>query len=346
MINSDTEHTDLLIVRVLEGCASDLESDELEEWILQSSSNRSYYMKMKNLWESAAHLPVDTEKALGRVLNRIGPVNKSVSFIQILYRIAAVLFVPLLITSLWLAFGRTGGTVDPENTDRQVIAPFGSLISFNLPDGTKVWLNTGSTLTYPEKFDEQSRTVLLSGEAYFEVHSDEQHPFYVKAKDLTVKATGTRFNVMAYDDCSTPSVALVEGKVAVMADANSDRRQQTAVLRPDQQLRYERSAGRFQIATGDSYKYIAWKDGKLVFRDDPLSEVARRISLQYNVDIIISDEVIRSYRYRATFENEPLSELLRLLKLSAPIDYSEETPVMNQDGSYGKRRIRIFATEK
>lgn len=109
-------------------------------------------------------------------------------------------------------------------------------------------------------------------------------------------------------------------------------------------MTYDTLSEQVKIETGDTYKHFAWKDGKLVFRNDNISEVARRISLQYNIDIEIKGEEIKKYRYRATFENEPLGELLRLLKLSSPIEYSEIKPKALPDGTFSKRKIIIFST--
>ncbi|MFZ5942402.1 MAG: FecR family protein [Bacteroidota bacterium] len=345
MKNEEIAHIDLLIVRSLEGSAEEDELLQLQEWLSLSEDNRSHYLKMKNLWEISAGLDIDTGKALDKVLGRIGKAKKKVGLLPFLTRAAAVLFIPLLATTLWLAAGKFGKSAETIGSHR-VDAAFGSVSTFHLPDGSTVWLNSGSSLVYPERFGNGTRTVQLSGEAYFEVSSDKDHPFLVNTGHFTVKATGTRFNVMAYGDCPSPSVTLVEGKVAVWSDRAGNRQDEAAVLRPNQHLDMDRNTGRFSISAGDSYKYIAWKDGKLVFRDDPLSEVARRISLQYNVEIEITDKLIGSYRYRATFENEPLSELLRLLKISAPIDYREEGPKSNADGTFTRRKIIIFPTTK
>jgi ferric-dicitrate binding protein FerR (iron transport regulator) len=240
--------------------------------------------------------------------------------------------------------GKHIGTSNSNITYNKVVAAFGSFSMLELPDGSKVWLNSGSSLQYPDKFNEDNRIVYLTGEAYFEVHSDETVPFLVNTSYFTVKATGTRFSVRAEKNFRIPSVTLIEGKVSVRKLNSVENNGLITLLQPNQHMTYDTLTSQVAIQTEDTYKHVAWKDGKLVFRNDNISEVARRISLQYNVDIEIKGDEIKKYRYRATFENEPLGELLRLLKISSPIDYSEVKPKALPDGTFSRRKIIIFST--
>jgi transmembrane sensor len=335
-----------LIAGYLGGDLSKDEIQQLELWINESDENLAYFRQMKNIWESSGQLTISTEKALEKVMKRLDKTPKGLSFWYFLQKAAAILFIPLLIAALWLGNERNSKISNEPITYNKVVAAFGTFSSMVLPDGSKVWLNAGSSIQYPDKFSGNKRLVYLSGEAYFEVHSDKAQPFFVSTPYFTVKATGTRFNVMAGKSSEFPSVTLVEGKVDIRKGNSENKNQMLSELRPSQHMIYNTSTGQVKVQTEDTYKYIAWKDGKLVFRNDVLTEVARRISLQYNVDIDISGEHIKQYRYRATFENEPLSELLRLLKISSPIDYREIKPAALPDGSFSRRKIIIFSAAK
>jgi ferric-dicitrate binding protein FerR (iron transport regulator) len=335
---------DALIAKYLGGNASQDEILMLEAWIRESDENQKYFWQCKNIWDASAELPVSTDKALAKVLRQINGERKSLTFWQVFQRVAAVLFIPLLIAMFWLYSQKNFTTSNSNITYSKVVAAFGTFSLLELPDGSKVWLNSGSSLRYPDKFDNQNRTVFLVGEAYFEVHSDEHAPFLVNTPYFTVKATGTKFNVRAEKDFLTPSVTLIEGKVSVRKSNSVKNNGLITNLLPDQHMIYDTLSGHFTIETDDTYKHFAWKDGKLVFRNDNISEVARRISLQYNVNIEIKGNEIKKYRYRATFENEPLGELLRLLKISSPIDYSEVKPKALPDGTFSKRKIIIYST--
>lgn len=335
-----------LIVNYLQGTATKEETEAVETWLSESDENRAHYKQLRNLWESSLDLPVSTELALNEVFKHLNHEHKRIAIWQVLQRVAAVLFIPLLLSVIWLGIGRNAGQGHQERGYQTVTAAFGSFTSLDLPDGSRVWLNSGSQLRYPMHFGGNTRKVYLSGEAYFEVHSDERSPFVVNTPYFAVSATGTRFNVASYRNFLTPSVTLLEGKVAIQGNSTYSENKAITILQPGQHLEYDTLQGRIIVETEDTYKYVAWKDGKLVFRNDLLSEVAQRISLQYNVDIQVIGDQINRNRYRATFENEPLNELLRLLKISAPIDYKEISPVLQPDSSFSRRKIIIYSTNE
>lgn len=344
MDTTDSGPADKLIVSYLEGKASEDEILMLESWLNESDDNKKYFEQCKNIWDASAELPTSTDKALAKVLKQINSEHKSLTFWQFIQRVAAILFIPLLISMLWLYSGKNFQFSNPDITYNKVVAAFGTFSLIELPDGSKVWLNSGSSLRYPDKFNSGNRSVFLIGEAYFEVHSDETMPFLVNTPYFTVKATGTKFSVRAEKNFRIPSVTLVEGKVAVRKTNSGKKDGLITFLQPNQHMTYDTLTSQLTIDTEDTYKHVSWKDGKLVFRNDNISEVARRISLQYNVDVEIRGHEIKQYRYRATFENEPLGELLRLLKISSPIDYSEVKPKALPDGTFSRRKIIIFST--
>ncbi len=346
MNNKDFDTIQTLIAGYLGGTATEAEIRELELWVTESDENRKNYQQFKNIWEASADLPVSTEAALQKVLKTINRRQYRISMWNFAQKAAAILFIPLLIGMLWLTVGKNTEVKIAQVKYNEVVAAFGTFARLELPDGSKVWLNSGSSLKYPDKFTGNSRTVFLSGEAYFEVHSDHNSPFHVSTHTLTVTATGTHFNVMEYKNTRFPSVTLLEGKVAVEQVNPKSKTKTTSYLKPDQYLKYDTLSGDINIQTGDTYKHIAWKDGKLVFRNDLFSDIANRISLQYNVDIEIVGDQVKQYRYRATFENESLSELLKLLKLSSPFDYREISSMKLPDGSFTRKKIIIYSTEK
>ena len=344
MDESSIERIDQSIANYLQGSASKDEIRLLETWIAESPENLSHFRYLENIWESSVELPVSAEKALEKVLTHIGNDNKVLSFWNFWQKVAAILIIALITSVVWLSIDRYKLSNAKANYNT-VTSAFGSYSSLELPDGSKVWLNSGSQLKYPVLFNGKSRRVYLTGEAYFEVNSEPNAPFLVNTHYFVVKATGTRFNVSSYKNYRNPSVTLVEGKVAIQGMAQNST-SEIAVLHPQQHMVFDTLNGTIAVQTEDTYKHIAWKDGKLVFRNDLLSEVARRISLQYNVDIEIAGENTNKNRYRATFENEPLNEVLELLKISSPIDYKQIEPKLLPDGSFSKRKIIIYSTNE
>lgn len=334
---------DNLIVSYFGGQASKHEIQWLEDWVSESDDNLTYFKQIRNLWEITGELPITTEKALINVIKQIDTPSKDLTLWNFWQKIAAVLLIPLLVSTIWISFGRKSEICDSKPIYRKAFSTIGTYSRIELSDGSKVWLNAGSSLEYPDRFISSSRNVYLEGEAYFEVQSNTESPFFVHTHSVSIKATGTRFNVMAFKNSTTPAITLIEGKVAILKIAKNKKDSLITSLLPQQHLQYDISTGQVSIQYEDTYKYIAWKDGKLVFRNDKLVDVVKRIGNLYNVDIEIVGEKIKQYRYRATFENEPLSELLRLLKISSPIDYREIKPKLQPDSSFSRRKIIIYS---
>lgn len=176
--------------------------------------------------------------------------------------------------------------------------PYGSISEIILPDSSKVWLDVGSTLEYPSRFINNTRRVYMCGEAYFEVHADKKHPFIIQADELEITATGTAFNVSSFAQSLEQKVTLISGKVSV-SQGNKIK-----YLLPGQQLTYQRNTKRMTIASIDTFKYTAWKDGIIAFRDDSLETIFHRLEQIYRVRFIVNDLDIKKYTYRATFKGE------------------------------------------
>lgn len=183
--------------------------------------------------------------------------------------------------------------------------PRGGTYQVNLPDGTRVWLNSATTLQFPATFTHLAdRTVELSGEAYFEVSKDAAHPFIVKTGHQHIQVLGTHFNVNAYADERNEKTVLLEGRVQI---------NNHMVLAPGQQSRID-ADGRIKIETADTDNAIAWKNGFFSFKDAPLDVIMRQLSRWYNIDIIykgpLKDDIFNGLINRRS----DLSRALRILE--------------------------------
>jgi Fe2+-dicitrate sensor, membrane component len=331
---------DQLIVRSFSNTLSTEDQLRLTEWLNEDADNKQYYMQMKSIWNAGrpAFNPdaIDTEKAERLLLSKM---NKR-SWMQLpaivwWQRIAAVLLLPLLLAAGYYMVSR-------HNTFQQLAwqeinAPYGITSKINLPDGTAVWLNSGSRLKFPSVFNGDERHVVLSGEGFFMVHSDKQHPFIVETPKMNIRATGTRFNVEAYSSDTLVAVTLVEGKV----DVNIGNSMHTG-LHPDQRIVYNSHSHKYNLTNTDAQQWALWKDGKLVFRDEPLEEVFKRLGRAFNVDISVKDKSIAKQPYRATFEGESFDEILRLLKLTAPLRYVRSGKFKQTNNAFNKERIEVY----
>ncbi len=298
-------------------------SEELEDDGYDGSSIlNSIYHKIK--------LDESRELTGKKLINRI---------INLVSRVAAVLFVPVI---LFVYINRNNFfPATEEIAYSEIYSPLGTRTQFYLPDGSSGWLNGGSYLEFPLSFDGKSRPVELRGEAYFDVKSNPKKPFIVIGNDIRVIAHGTSFNVMAYPNDQLISVTLVDGTIDV--SGKKDGMNRTIKLsEPGTMCHYDLQTSSCKTLSVNINEVTSWKEGRLVFRDEPFSEVVRRINRWYNVNIILEDEVLESQPYRATFEDERLDEVLKLLKLSAPITYKDMGRTIREDGTFEKRVIELY----
>gem|GEM_PF-869904 len=256
-------------------------------------------------------------------------------------KMAAVLFVPLLAYTLWVQTDQVrwesaySQLVDIQSDQEvTVVAPAGTRTVVDLPDGSKAWLNAGSTLTYPALFHQKERKVKIAGEAFFSIQKRDV-PFIVENPGPEVKVYGTAFNINSYADEELVTVALVEGKISLMIGGEE------RFLSPGQVSYFHRSQKTVSVRNEKIDRYICWREGKSIFRDTPLSAILRQLQRQYNVEIRLTQPELGGYRYNATFQNENLEQILELLKLSAPVHYRYERGYLTSEGTYLKGRVTI-----
>ncbi len=170
----------------------------------------------------------------------------------------------------------------------QIIIPYGTHSDIILADGTHIWINSGSQLSYPAKFNSDSREVYLSGEAFFEVKPDPDKPFYVITKDIKIKVLGTTFNVSSYAEDVTVQTVLIEGKVTA---GKNKLFASTVELAPSERLTYYKNNTNLVIDKVDVKLYSSWIDGYLFCVNMPISEAYVKLKRYYNQDITVEDGI-------------------------------------------------------
>lgn len=342
----------ILITRYFSGEASQDGVDKLRKWISDSKENLNYFLQLKSIWDnsekSSVYDKIDTENAYKIITRQLKFSSASVNIWNYWKKIAAVLLIPVLLGNfLYFIFRSYNNNITaPEPVYNEIYATFGTRSALKLSDGTLVWLNSGSSIKYPDRFKDKERIVYLSGEAYFEVKSDLKKPFIVKSSRLSTKALGTKFNVSDYQTSDLSEVTLVEGRVEINRADSVTTGKLITTLNPGQHLSYNNISGDTALRNEDTYRYIAWKDGKIIFRNEPLSRVVQKIGQIYNVDIELKGYDFENFNYRATFQDESLEEILKLLKISSPIDYFEAKRIPLPDGSFPRRKITIILAKR
>ncbi|WP_291528104.1 FecR family protein [Bacteroides sp. UBA939] len=330
---------DEIIGKCFSGEMTEEEKDYLMQWVNDSIENKAYFEGMRNIMHasSPAFRPedIDVDRAMVKVIGRTAKFQKK-EILLWWQRIAGVILLPLLFGAAYLWWDYNV-LADEVLVTQEITSPWGTSSKVELPDGSIVWLNSGSKLRYPVNFsDNDTRQLYLTGEAFFKVQSDEKHPFIVNTKNMTVVATGTQFNVESYATDTITAVTLVEGALNV----NISEKQNLRLL-PNQRLVYNNLSARYNRTTTDASQWLLWKDGILAFRDEPLANVFKRIGRTFNVDIVMADEDIFRQPYRATFQDESFDKIIDLLKLTVPIKYEKEESVHFDDGSFSKFRIVV-----
>lgn len=253
-------------------------------------------------------------------------------------RNAAVILLPLFLTYQYAILP----LLNKKNTVEEIItvtsAP-GMVTKTVLSDGSEIWLNSQSTLTYPREFLRNERNVKLSGEAYFKVSSDKKHRFNVETPQKTiVSAYGTEFNVNAYENEKDQEITLTSGQIEVLSYNDSEV---TKVLNVNEKAILNASTRDIQIVTADTYVETAWKDGKMVFRREKLDKITEKLSKKFGVIIYLEGDKLKDYEYTATFNDETLEDILDLLMRSAPITYTISRQEQLNNDAFTRREVII-----
>lgn len=207
----------------------------------------------------------------------------------------------------------------------EVFTENGQKTKITLPDGTSVWMNSGSEISYDGLFGHRTREVSLEGEAFFEVAKDGRRPFIVHTSLYDVKAVGTSFNVSSYDEDRTSVTTLMEGRVEITStDKAATEFKET--LNPSEYLTYDREKGDYSRQVSERASFAAvWRDNELVVAPNTtLEEFVKVLEREYNIEFVINNDKIRQFTFEGVIKNSQLSNVLEIMGISAPITYRIE----------------------
>ncbi|WP_430812904.1 MULTISPECIES: FecR family protein [unclassified Carboxylicivirga] len=302
--------------------------------------------------EAASHIKQGDEQRFKQILENVYeatevghnmPIIKKIAFHRLL-RVAAVLTLPLLIalSVLWLRPAE-----DKTVLLSELVAPAGEQKQITLSDGTKVWLNAASKLTFPISFKGlNERQVHLIGEGYFEVAKNDSQAFIVKTDgQIGVRVTGTAYNISAYADERFVKVALREGSIDLIENKQGQYETLSALVPGDVACFDKHTSVLDQYHQDDVEQFGGWKDGKMVFEDEPLAGVLRRMARRYDVDYRIDDSSLVAYRISGTFVNKTLEDFLQVLAVSSELSY-EISPADSCAENFSAKRMVNFKSLK
>lgn len=351
-----------IITRVLSGESSPQDNLDLISWMNQNKENiDEFYGKERVL--NAINLVFAQEKynekdAYGKFIKNIDRLQPKLSnnsaaksLMSGTLRWTAIGLLLIGLGSL-LFYKINDQAPRMEAKNYEVIVPVGSRNKLILTDGTSVWLNAGSRLSYSRNFGESDRSVYLEGEGYFEVERESNHPFTVIASEVEVTALGTSFNIKSYPDEDVIQTTLVSGSINVnrIGQRNTEK---GLTMEPNQQLTYYRETSKLSVSSVNDVKdihnkagqeetqriadvnlprailsrgvnpemFTSWKDNRLILDDEPFESLAIKLERRFGTTIIIKDEDIRKRRFKGSFDEITMEQALTALQFVSPFDY-------------------------
>ena len=340
------------IKKYLEGKTTEIESRKIQEWLKNPKNDVESRKILGEIWSkseiSVTGKSPDFELMLNDLHHQINgqETSSQISNIQsrsllsglyvVFSKVAAILVLPLILLSIYLYLNPQRDEVHVvPNTVREIYTKPGTRIHIDLSDGTRVWLNDGTTFRYPEKFMGNKREVFVDGEAYFEVKSNSESPFVVNNPMMNTIVTGTHFNLHAYSSDKYFEATLIEGKIDL---ENGNR---NLVMKPGEQVQFDSQIEKIVQKTVNPQNAAAWVDGKLIFKDEKLGTAIRKLARWYNVEIILSDPEINNYLVTGTIQEEKLDQTLNLISLALPVKFEykrENNPTEIQRIIYMKKK--------
>ncbi len=371
------EQIDELIYAFLQGKATNQEVDALKDWITISKINRDYFKQTYMIWKSVSLSKMNTdkiEKDYQKVCQKIIVDSddniptlrdtNTVPFSRSLMKWAALIILSMGIGSLLTTLLQKSG-LDSGLALNIINVPLGSQSHIVLPDGSEVWLNAGSKLTYLTDYGKEMRNVNLEGEGYFKVAKITEKPFIVHTVKANIKALGTEFNVKAYPDENTIETILVEGSVVVdkIGSGKSDKsdKENGIILKPGQKvLIFKNLVNRKpkDETNPDIAKYktdeitptikriekgidlqesnpaieTSWKDPNWVIQGESVEDVFTKLGRRFNISIEMVNDDLNKYKFSGIIQNETLEQVFDLMSLTIPMAYQIEK---------GKAEVRL-----
>lgn len=303
-----------LLARYFAGDITELEASSLRKR-LSDSDLQCPFSQLEDFW----NLEVDDQHTSARINRR---TRRKISFRNFknfqnnfLSHAAIVLFIIALSYGLY-SWGKHYPVEQIEYASQA-----GQVNHFELPDGSDVWLNSKSKITYTQYLIGSDRYVSLDGEAYFHVVSDPDNPFFVSADDVQIKVTGTKFSVSAYHDDSFVTTHLEEGAVTIMTKISDTAHE----LAPGQLVRLDKQSKSLELSTPENLEAGAWRTGELNFYDESLDRIAKTLERRFDVDIQFANDSMKELRYSAEFEQESLEQILNFIQLASALEIKQQT---------------------
>ena len=306
-----------LIAKLLSENISEDEKAMLDQWLSESRDNADILEKAKQAWTLSGNqtIAADTDLAWNKLKAKLVEEKIEVKRTSPMYWISRVAAAVILLIGIGFILNNYLNRVP-----LQTVASGDSTMNIHLPDGSTVWLNRNSELTYAVKFTGKKRTVSLKGEAFFEVQHDSLHPFVISAEKTTTTVLGTSFDVRALTNEATVEVTVATGRVS-FADAKGDKK---TYLLPGDKGVFEKGSHALATVRNADHNFLAWKTHKLVFENNTLNEVAAVMSKYYGIEFKIPDKATAAILFTGTFDEAGINDAIKIVETSTATSISKQ----------------------
>ncbi len=307
------------ILKLVTGNLSREEKKKVIADIHDIKKNKEIFKKVKISWAFLSSTKklndYEIENAYLKIKDKIsGKKRKLNTTLKIVLKYAAIIVFLISLTTIYYTNKQQikGSDTQTELSYVSFITENGQRSKVVLPDSSIVWLNSGTTLSYPSNFSEQNRKATLNGQAFFQVYHNENSPFLVQANGLIVKVLGTKFDVDAYPEEDEIDVVLESGKVEL---GHSGFESFNYTMKPGEKATYSIANNTLTINYTDAAIYSSWKDGKLIFRNESMKNVVEKLRRWYNINIKVADEEVFNSIFSGTIQNESYEEIFRYIEI-------------------------------
>jgi ferric-dicitrate binding protein FerR (iron transport regulator) len=352
----------VLLNKYFKDLLTDKDQEELDVWEKSADENRLLLQEIEADLKNGLPFPgdfiSDKPSTWQKIISRIDlPERAGFSRIQ-MFRAVAAIAIPLMF--IGLAGGWYWQKKVQYNTESNaytiIISPKGQRTQVVLPDKSKVWLNSNTTIKYPSNFNQKDRRVYIDGEAFFDVTHNQSKPFIVNTSSFDIKVYGTTFNVTAYKGDNTIETTLVKGKISITGIKIKGNNAEEIILKPNESFKYIKNELLVESKTKNEIKHISttssrvnkassvdrlesklpqiiltrnmnvepiigWKEGKLFFDNETFESLSIKFERRYDVKIFFQDKRVTQFKYTGVFEKENINQALDALKLTTPFEY-------------------------
>ena len=301
-----------LLLKYIEGDATDSEKVSITNWLDANPENMKEYLALRKLHDITIWQTSPVAKPTQEIIENDQRRSRRINFSEVM-KYAAILIVAIVVSRFIFPEVKSVETFAMQS----LYVPAGQRAEITLEDGTKVWLNANTTLTFPNQFSGQTREVSINGEGYFDVVSNKLKPFIVKTDKYNVKVWGTKFNIMAYSGNENFETTLFEGSIEVLKSGV----EKGILIRPDQRI-FQKNE-QLAIAPITDLNHQLWKEGIISFQDESFTELVNKLQLYFDIKIEVRNDKILNYQCTGKFRTKDgVEHILKVLRLRNKFNYT------------------------